>query len=257
MKNTTIALLVLGSLIITGCGGQYSSAEGLWTGTSNTGRTVNALILSDGSYWVMYSTVNSATANSSAATNNAAVMGGAMQGILTETSGTVVGTFTSADGVDFNQEGQGISAFTMTGSYSTKNTLSGQVSYTANSQQVTFQATYNKDYDTKPSLATIAATYTGTAGSVAAGSSSGTLTISASGAITGSDNSGCQFTGAVTPHASGNVYNMTITFGGGSCASGTSTDTGIAYYNAAQKNLIGVTLNTARTDSFIFSGTRP
>src|SRR6185312_12270436 len=34
-----------------------TSAEGLWTGSTSTGRTVGGLVLDDGSYWVFYTTI--------------------------------------------------------------------------------------------------------------------------------------------------------------------------------------------------------
>lgn len=218
-----------------------STAEGLWIGSTSTARTVTGIVLDNGTYWVLYSSPN-----------NSAVIAGAVQG-----SGTSFnGNFSSSDGKDFNLEGLGISNVTVSASYVAKQSFNGSVTYPSSSQNVTFASAYNAAYDQTPSLSAIAGTYAGSA-AVVAGSESATVTITSGGAISGSGTSGCQFTGTTAPRAKGNVYDLVVTFGGGVCSNGTSTVTGIGYFDASVKRLYGTALNSARSNGFIFVGTKP
>ncbi len=50
---------------------------------------------------------------------------------------------------------------------------------------------------------------------------------------------------------------MSVTFGGGACSLGTSTVTGVAYYDANDRTLVVAALNATRTNGFLFLGTKP
>lgn len=240
------------SILVGGCGGGggggssappavVSTAEGMWTGTTSSNRTVNGFVLDDGTYWVLYS-----------AANNSNTIAGGVQGSSTSNNGN----FTSTNAKDFNLEGLGILNATISGSYFAKQSLNGLINYPTLAQNVTFTSTYNASYDATASLANLAGTYTGT-GAVVGGTETATLTITAAGAVTGNGVSGCQFSGTATPRSKGNVYNLSITFGGGVCSNGTNTVTGIGYYDSTLKRLWGAALNVARDNGFIFVGTKP
>ena len=254
MKNILLALAFSSvSILVGGCGGgggggsgsstpaPVTTAEGMWTGTTSTSRTVNGFVLDDGTYWVLYSVAN-----------NSNIIAGGVQGSSTSNNGN----FTSANARDFNLEGLGILTATISGSYFVKQSLNGLINYPTLSQNVTFTSTYNASYDTTPSLASLAGVYTGS-GAVVGGTETATLTITAGGGITGSGVSGCQFSGTATPRSKGNVFNISITFGGGVCSNGTNTVTGIGYYDSTLKRLWGASLNAARDNGFIFVGTKP
>ena len=87
-----------------------TSAEGLWTGATPTGRTVGGLVLDDGSYWVFYTAIG-----------NPNVLAGLVQGTGTSHSGS----FGSSNTRDFNLEGAGIRAATMSGTYVPKKSFQG------------------------------------------------------------------------------------------------------------------------------------
>jgi hypothetical protein len=218
-----------------------TTAEGLWTGTTSTGRTITGVVLDNGTYWVLYS-----------APNNSSVIAGAVQGTGTSANGS----FSSSDGRDFNLEGQGINSTTVSASYVAKQSLNGSIAYPSLNQTVTLSSAYNAAYDQSPSLSVISGIYTGSA-AVVGGSEAASLTITTTGVITGSGASGCTFNGTATPRAKGNVYNLSVTFGGGACANGTSTVTGIGYFDSASNRLYGTGLNSGRTNGFIFVGTKP
>ncbi len=218
-----------------------TTAEGLWLGTTSSGRTVNGLVLDNGEYWVIYS-----------AQNNSAVIAGAVQG----TSAASNGNFSSSDARDFNLEGSGIVAATISGSYREKQSFSGIVTYSP-TQNSGFSTTYSAGYELTPSLAAVAGTYAGTTATASGTGESATVVISPAGVITGSSAGGCRYSGTITPRAKGNVYNATVTFAGGVCSNGTNTVTGIGYFDATPKRIYSLGLNTTRTNGYIFVGTKP
>jgi hypothetical protein len=249
--NLRKALTLLLAIVTSSCGGGGSdggtnpptatTAEGLWNGTTNSGRTIVGLVLDDGEYWVIYSLVG-----------NNAVIAGAVQGNGTSRNGS----FTSSNGRDFNFEGAGVNDLTVDASYVMKQSFNGSLKYKASGTQFTFAGTYNADYDLTPSLSSVAGTYTGSA-LTSGGVEFAMTTISSSRSITGRSASGCSFSGSASPRAHGNAYNVSITFAGGACANGSSTVTGVGYFDAETKQIIAAGLNGSRTDGFIFVGTKP
>jgi hypothetical protein len=83
------------------------------------------------------------------------------------------------------------------------------------------------------------------------------LDIRASGAVT-VVGVGCNASGTVKPRASGkNIFDLSISFSGSSCALGAGTvATGIAYYNALTHQVLMLALNALNTDGFIYLGTK-
>ena len=252
LKRNFFLLPISAALTACGGGGGSSSiapppppdlgtAEGLWKGTTGTNRVVSGLVLDNGNYWFIYSAVG-----------NSAVVAGAVQGSGTSSNGN----FSSSNGLDFNLEGLGINGFTLAGTYTKKSTLNGTQTYTGGtSGSMTFS--YSTDYDLTPSLATIAGTYSGTAATIGGIVEFATVTVSSSGTITGMSASGCSFTGTASLHAKGNVYDVSVTFGGGVCVIGTGTVTGVGYYTASTRTLVSAALNSGRTSGFLFGGVKP
>ena len=219
-----------------------SSAEGLWTGSLNNGRSLSGLVLDDGTGWFLYSVAG-----------NPSVIAGLVQG----NGSSQNGSFTLSNGMDFNLEGNGINSVSITGTYVMKQSLNGTVTYqNQNFGQTTFTSTYNADYDLTPNANLLVGTYTGSA-TTAGGPELTTVTLSAPGSITGANNSGCNFTGSFSPRTHGNAYDVSVTFAGGVCSHGTSTVTGIGFFNAATKTLYSAGVNNTRTNGFIFVGTKP
>jgi hypothetical protein len=105
------------------------------------------------------------------------------------------------------------------------------------------------------SLSIIEGTYSGEA-ITSAGTEFAMLTVSSSGAISGSGASGCSFVGSASPRASGNVYDLSVTFQGGVCVNGTSTLTGIGDFTSSTSTMAAVALNASRSDGFVFFGVK-
>lgn len=231
------------------CGGGYGdrdvssllpstapSAEGRWTGATATGRTVAALVLEDGSYWLFYS-----------ARHNPNILAGLVQGTGTSHSGS----FGSSNTRDFNMEGAGIRAATISGTYVPNKSFDGTIAYFTGDTE-SFTSTYDGDSESVPNLTLVAGTYAG----LGADDHTVTVTADAAGTLSGHSSDGCTVTGTLSPHAKGNVFHTSVTFGGGACRQRTETVTGVAFYDAATNRLYSAALNSARTTSFLFLGVK-
>ena len=217
-----------------------SSAEGLYSGSTNTNRTVVNAVLDDGTYYFFFSVPA-----------NPAVLAGVVQGTGTSNNGS----FTSGNARDFNLEAQGVLSATIAASYTARQALSGSITYPGASD-TTFTSTYDPAYDTTPTLATLAGTYTGQAGSVGH-EQAATVTVDANGVFTGVEDDGCSFTGTATPRVRGNIFDQSVTFGGAPCEFAGTTFLGIAYLDVPNRRLYGAAPASNRTNALMFSGTRP
>ena len=255
MKSRTVAMIeaIAMSWIVAlaACGGSGGnggaapppepapSAQGLWTGSTNTSRSVTGIVLDGGTYWVLYSFPHASS-----------FIAGVVQG----TAGSVNGSFSSSDAIDFNLEGQGFNNATVSASYVVKQSFNGSVTYPNPNQTFTFTSSYNPDYDQTPSVSAIAGTYIGIA-SVAGSNEAITLVISSQGVVGGTGGtSGCQYLGAAVPRAKGNLYDLSVAIGGGACPNGTTAVTGIGYFDASAKRLYLAALNKSRSNGLIFVG---
>lgn len=223
-----------------GGGGSVSGdVTGLWNGTTSNGRTAFALTLASKQAWVIYT---------SAA--NPSLIAGAIEG----TYSTNGNTLTSADALDANFEGLGVNPATITATVSPHSSIGGTVLYTSGTT-VTFSGSYNPQFAAQPSLAAVAATYSGSA-IVGAGLDTATTTIAADGSMTGSTVLGCHFAGTATPETNANVYDLSIQFQGAPCSNGTGTVTGVAYVDSTSNRVYAAALNAGRTDGFLFVGAK-
>ena len=258
MKTKTIIMLevlaVSCVLALAACGGGGAgggnggaapvpgpSAEGLWIGSTSTSRTLTGFVLDSGTYWVLYSVPHVS-----------ALIAGVVQG----TGTSVDGSFSSSDGMDFNVEGQRINNATVSASYVPKQTFTGSMTYPTTNPAFTFTSSYNSDYDQIPSVSAVVGTYTGIA-SVAGSDELTTIVVSSPGVVAGTGTGGCTFLGTAVPRAKGNLYDLSVVFGGGNCSSGTSAVAGIGYFDASAKRLYIAALNKSRSNGLIFVGIKP
>jgi hypothetical protein len=253
MRKTAISSL----LALAACGGgggdggsppppappSQVTPEGVWLGSTNTGRSITGLVLDTGAYYFPYFAAGNSTA-----------IAGFVQGTATA-SGT---TFTSSDTRDFNLEGLGVLSGSIQGNFALRQSLSGTTNYGAQGT-TTFSTSFSTDYDKVPALTTIAGTYTGQYAltSVAPIVEFATVTVTTGGTVTGSGLGGCSFSGTVSPRAKGNAYNVTLTFGASPCANAGQSFSGIGYYDDAPKRLGFLAPNSSRTLGVLFVGTKP
>ena len=243
-KKIAAVLAVASGLF--GCGGGGSDVDpvapgaaapvGIWTGTTNNNRVMYTAILGNNSYWTMYT--NSGTPSAIAGFN---------QGTWRMESDTLVSSiekdFSLESGAGMNVQ----SSFTATRQ---SGTLIARLIY-ANSS-VTALATPMAQAASTTSAA--AGTYSGTTVTQSGQTDTVTLLISSQGTVLGSSSLGCSFAGQITPRPELAVFDLTITFGGGTCALGTSTVRGVIAVNASQA--VAAALDTDRTTPFMFLGTR-
>ncbi|MCU0925744.1 MAG: hypothetical protein MUF44_06790 [Hydrogenophaga sp.] len=233
--------------VLAGCGGggdggsteiapgPSATAEGFWSGTTSTGTQVNVAILETGETWGVYTSGNSII--------------GALYGNTTSS-----GTSLNGSGSDFNIPSRTVTPGTYSGTYSSRATIS----LTA-SNGTRFSGTYSASYDQAASLAAVAGTFSGTGVSGGSSVQSASVTISSSGAVSTPVSNGCSSAGTFTPRPSGkNIFNVSVTFTGANCALGNgATTTGVAYYDSATRQLLVMALNSARSDGFIYIGSKP
>jgi hypothetical protein len=234
------------AVILTACGGGGSSsppapaptpsAAGVYTGTTNTNRQASVLVLDDGRVYSLYSPVG----------NPNLIAGGIIGGISSAN-----GALSNGNGLDYNFEGQGVNAVTISGTYVAKSSMSATLQY-SNGAKTTFTGKYDSNYDTTPTQATVMGTFKGTAVTNLGSDPSATITADANGSITGTG-TGCAFTGSIKPHASGNVYDVTLSFGAGSCAYPNTAATGVAVVSGS---MIRAELQTPAKALVLFLGTK-
>jgi hypothetical protein len=130
------------------------------------------------------------------------------------------------------------------------------VTYPGLNQTYTFTTSYDAAYAQAPSLSAIAGTYTGIASTVGSNQLT-TIAIRSSGVVVGTDTGGCSFLGAAVPRSKGNLYDLSLVFGGGTCSNGTNAVTGVGYLDSSAKRLYLALLNGPRTDGLVFVGIKP
>lgn len=236
------------TLSASGCGNQTpdqtpqlpsaNTAEGLWAGTANTNRTLTTAVLDDGTYYFFYS-----------AAANPNQIAGVIQGTGTSNNGS----FTSPNTKDFGI-GVAVQEAIISADIAARQSFNGSIAYSG-AGTVTFTSSYNTAYDTVPTVASLAGVYTGQAGS-SGGVQTANITAAADGTFTGTEQSGCTFTGTVTARTRGNVFDQSMTFGGAPCFFSGSTFRGIVHFDIPTRRLLAAAPNNARTDAAIFFGTK-
>lgn len=226
----------------TGTSTSSQSAEGLWRGTTSTSRTVTSLIIDNGQYWMIYS----AAANSSSTA-----------GVIMGSSASSDGQITALGGRDFDFETGGLYFLALNGTYTARSRLQGTLTYAdAPGAAVTFDTSYDGNYDTTSSLATLAGAYTGSGKTINSLDANTRFNITTNGQISGTRTDGCTFTGLATPRPTGKAYSITLNFNSSACINGTLFTSGYAHFNPSTRQLYSVTRNSSNNDAFVFIGNR-
>jgi hypothetical protein len=222
-KQIALALVAAAALAACGGGGDptpftvATTASGVWKGSTDGNRATTAIILDDGSYYVVYSSPT-----------NAASVAGGVQG-----TGALAGTsFTSANGRNYNFEGAGVQTATLAATLQPFSSLVGTVT-NATSGGFGFQSAYSADSRDTASLATLAGAYPGQVTFIG-GVRNSVFTVTAAGAVSTAID-GCIITGSTAPRSDVNAYDVTITFGGAPCVPQfqNTSFTGVAYLDTA------------------------
>ncbi|KXU89131.1 hypothetical protein CI15_08770 [Paraburkholderia monticola] len=197
-----------------------TSAQGRYIGTTSDNRTLTTTILANNLYYALYSRQG-----------DPSVVNGALIGRLVTSGGTI----SSGDGTDYNLTSALASAINITGTYSPKMSISGTI--TGATATTTFVAPYDATFDVTPSLATVQGQYNGTL-IVLTGTDTVSMTVDATGNLTGTGASGCTFTGTIKPDSTGYVYDVAVNFNTtGGCAYPGQGVSGIASLDSATSAL--------------------
>jgi len=212
---------VLGFIsILSACGGGGSSGSasnaspsnvnpvGFWQGTASSGYSVDMLVLPNFKTYAIFGTPTS--------TNGLLVYG------FDSAQGSISGSSYSGSGYEFEYTGQVFS-----GSFSSTVTqgVSLQGSTLANGNTSTFSLVPASgfNFNIPANVASVSGNWTGT---LLTGGSA-TVSISSTGALTGSSN-GCSYVGTVSPDSSGtNFFNVSLTYGNTPCTQPNQVVTGI------------------------------
>lgn len=248
MKRMVLAVLM--ALAFVGCGGggsgssidepkQDSSGEGMWKGLTNTGSSIIGFVLDDGTFYAVYTDPYESH----------------ISGIVHGNGRSSNGVFTASNAKDYYfGENPYISNATVSANYSPKQSFSGSLTYPSRST-IAFSTTYITKYDLTANLASLAGMYSVTI-MTGDGSDSSTVTVSASGEISGSTTLGCSFNGTAEPHPHGNVYNVSIKMGNGSCVYPGQTLKGMAYYDSTTGEIFAAAPTADRSGGFLLTGNR-
>lgn len=221
--NTILSALLVAALA--GCGGggggsndsgqqplpAAAKIEGAWDGTVSNGNTLRLIALEDNSFWGIFGRV----------VGNTLLVEGFARG-----SGQISGSQFIGSQREYDSAGNTYSG-SFAGTVVSGVSVTGSTSFaggSASTYSLTPIPTAEYDYGRAANISDIAGAWNGQF----IDGASGAITINGSGQLTGSS-SGCSFTGSVTPRSSGkNVFNFSVTFGGGNCLLPGETMSGIA-----------------------------
>lgn len=221
---------VVMTCLLTACGGgggggsegtppSEPAPEGFYQGTSDLGYQLQGVVLDDGEYYVLYG----------------------------ETLGD---TFASSDVRDFDFTTGEVNSGSLDATFTRGQNLTGKVTYEGGGTNG-FSAAYDPAYEQAPSLAEDAGDYHGQALNPS-GQTQATVTLTEEGQVSGSDDTGCTFSGAVTARDRGDVYDLKLTFGATPCLYAKQILSGIAY--AEDGRLVAAMPNDRRDGGVFFIG---
>lgn len=252
MKNVFgVGLLTL-ALTACGGGGDNSSSSnsegdnqpvanaeinGVYIGKTNQAQNVIGLVDKNNKFWFLYTPPYSNGIT------------GFMTGDL-----AVSGDMVKANkGKDFYFGGGAVYDTSIVGTFETKKSLKGAITYTP-SNQVTFDTLYDVDLNnTVSDLTTIAGSYIGQS-AIVEGIEETTLTISNTGVISGKGQSGCSFSGKITAEEDAPYFNVELGFGYSPCYLAGQSVKGVVYYDSSIKLLYAVAENSSRQNAALYLG---
>jgi hypothetical protein len=254
MMFKILTVFCIFSLMLASCGGNIGTslnipigggntagqAQGVYSGTTSTGYSFESIVLPNDKFYGIYGTVS----------GNVLLL----HGMVTGQGASGISTYT-ANVTDFLYTGV-INSGSLTASYVPNSSVNGTI--TENGTQVTFTGTSlpvsSFNYNISASLSAISGTWTGTL----LNGAPTTVTISASGSVSGTSQR-CSFSGTVVADSSNkNFFDVSLTFGGNPCAlpNQTATGIGVEYLlsdGVTHQLLAGVTVGTSAGTVFVAS----
>lgn len=235
-----------------------AGVQGTWRGNINSptpgARLLEAIVLDDGALWMTYSTANDPT-QTDALINAAGLIRGS--GTPDEATGTLNVTEARQLSLEDNKRvGVDIAATFVTGSsFGGSITRDAGPGSTSLPTPADFSTLYRTAYNNNLTLQHLAGTYQGSL-TTTLGKSSASTTIDGDGAITGTSNGGCTWTGTATPRSRGNVFDVSLTFGteAGCAGNAGAALSGVISLEANRAGMLATDDNMNK--AFIFAGGR-
>ena len=221
-----------------------SKVKGVWTGTTSLDESVHAVVLEDGTFYLVYTQPGTTT--------DVALV----RGTLTSADGAI----SSTDAINFpialREEVAGVARKnSVSGTFIPQRQLQLDISSATATRSVS--ADYVPGSEQAPSVAALAGQYTGATGHIA-GRRAASWTIDAGGKLSGSNTVGCVFNGTITPHASVHAFDWTITEKApGSCIFDDAvTISGMLYYDEGTRQIRAFAPYDERIEDFFMIGTK-
>lgn len=223
-----IAGLLIVALLMTGCGGSGSSsnssstagqAQGVYFGTTSTGRAFESIILPNDKVYALYGPAqNEYLGVNAGVIDNTFWMDGFIAGQGTSNNGIY-----TANATDYYYGGA--TAASVSASYTAGASFQGSYVETGSTATFTGSVPSGFTFNTPAHLSDIVGAWSG----ALYASGTGTASVNSNGTFAGSDNDGCSFSGTVNPDASGkNFFDVAVTFGPNYCAAANQTVQGVA-----------------------------
>ena len=257
-----LALALLASLALAACGGGGGSSgqtagdssqptppvvppvvqptatvDGFYDGSDSRGQSITGVILSDHSFFLLYSQPD-----------DPATLAGAVFGNGDARNGSF-----SANAQDIRLDGS-VQAVGLSASYQPKQTFDGMLSYADNSS-ASFSTRYNPAYESTPTLAALAGVYHGTIATPGEHEDL-TLTVDADGNMSGPLLCGCNVSAVAAPLDTGNAYRVRIEFTGGDHPLSDQVFDGTAYLDATSRRLVLIGRIESDQAPAIYAGSR-
>lgn len=214
-----------------------ATVDGFYDGKNSRDQSVTSVILSDNSFFLLYSVANDPNTFS-----------GAVYGSGTSQNGSF-----SASAHDIKLDGS-VQTVTLSASYDPKKTFNGSLAYADNSS-ATFTTNYNPAYETTPTLAALAGVYTGTIAATGLHEAL-TLTVDSDGKMSGPLLCDCNVSALAQPLQTGNAYRVKIDFKGGTNPLSNQVFSGTAYLDTVAKRLVLIGVLESDQKPAIYVGTR-
>lgn len=210
------------------------SAEGFWVARMPDGVNVKWAILDGGETWGIYEAQGTIL--------------GAFHGVTRSANGALQGRGTA---YDIPSGSVGVTDYT--GSYIARQAITLNTGFGAN-----VSGQYASGYDQPASLGNLQGRYEGEALSSSRPVMGMSLQVAESGAFVIMSPQDCAASGTATPRPGGkNVFNVSLHFAGIACPLGDGVHaTGIAHVNATSGELFMLGMNEARTDGWLYLGSR-
>jgi hypothetical protein len=229
-----------------------SGPAGLWTGTLSNGREYNIYVLDDNTTWIFYSP---------------GAGQGTIRGLMQGNGSASTANFTVSNLKDFDLVADTVNDAQLSAAYQARTAFGGQITYPSNNAlnvavPITSGASnYSTLYDATPAVSEVAGTYTNATLQTVGPEDFANINVAANGTFAIATASGCVITGSLAPRSSGNVFNVTGSFGNAPCATPGVAFSGNAFFLPRradnQKQLTLWWTNGARTNAYVIAGTRP